>query len=233
MAFIWRPRLVGVANRARDGRSKEEMFVIVVVERHNAEKYSCLLDQMFRLRARVFYDELGWDVQVADGYERDRYDDEMPVYVVYTDAGGTEVKGSLRLLPTTGPTVLRDFFPDTIPTSVDLRAPTIWECTRFCLDDQLLNRRRENRLFASTVLLLALSEVALRAGIESIVGNIDGPMLRLYRRVGCEVEILGTTLRYGKPVYLGLHPISDSLITKIRDGLDLPRAILDEARMVA
>jgi acyl homoserine lactone synthase len=207
--------------------------VIVVVERHNAEKYARLLDQMFRLRARVFHDQLGWDVQVADGYERDKYDDEFPVYIIYTDTDGAEVKGSLRLLPTTGPTVLGDFFPDTIPTSVDLHAPTIWECTRFCLDEQLLNRRREDKLFASTVLLLALSELALRTGIESIVGNIDRPMLRLYRRVGCEVEILGTTLRYGKPVYLGLHPISAHLIAKIRDGLHLPKAVLDEARMVA
>ena len=40
---------------------------------------------MFRLRARVFADRLKWDVPVSDGMERDRYDDEGPVYLIYTD----------------------------------------------------------------------------------------------------------------------------------------------------
>ncbi len=77
--------------------------MIVVVEEYNAHKYSNLMDEMFRLRARVFHDRLGWDVQVKDGRERDRYDEESPVYIIYADEKGREVKGSMRLLPTTGP----------------------------------------------------------------------------------------------------------------------------------
>ena len=34
-------------------------------------------------------------------------------------------------------------------------------------------------------------------------------MLRLYRRIGCEVEVLGSTSRYGRPVYLGVFSISE------------------------
>ena len=181
--------------------------MIVVIEQYNAHKYSNLMDEMFRLRARVFRDRLRWDVQVVDGKERDKYDDEGPVYLIYTDDEAREVKGSLRLLPTTGPTVLADIFSDTLPAAVDLSAPTIWECTRLCLDDEILARgRREELLFASTVLIAGLGEVAIGAGIELILGNLDSSMLRLYRHIGCEVEVLDSTQRYGRGNLFGIVP---------------------------
>jgi N-acyl-L-homoserine lactone synthetase len=64
-----------------------------------------------------------------------------------------------------------------------------------------------------------LGEVAIKAGIESIVGNFDPTMLRVYRRIGCEVEILGCTRRYGRPVYLGLFPISEQILQKVQSRL--------------
>lgn len=204
--------------------------MIVVIEPYNASQYSDLMDDMFRLRARVFHDRLGWNLQVADGKERDEYDDEGPVYLIYADDETREVKGSMRLLPTTGPTVLADFFSDTLPDAVHLSAPTIWECTRFCVDDRILGRgNREELLFTSAVLIAALGEVAIKAGIESILGNFDAGMLRLYRRVGCEVEVLGSTQRYGRPVYLGLFPISAAILCKVKERLKKAQAEMEGA----
>jgi N-acyl-L-homoserine lactone synthetase len=135
--------------------------------------------------------------------------------VINTDDEQREVKGSLRLLPTTGPTLLADFFSDTIPDAVHLSSPTIWEGSRFCLSEAILDRETvDGLLFAVTVMIAGLGEVAVNAGIESIVGNFDTGMLRLYRRIGCDVEILGSTSRYGRPVYLGLFPISEPLLRK-------------------
>ena len=194
--------------------------MIVVIEQQNAHKYSELMDEMFKLRACIFRDRLGWDVQVVDGRERDRYDDAGPVYIIYADEEGREVKGCLRLLPTTGPTLLADIFSDTTPDAVHLSAPTVWECTRFCIADRFTERRpSEGMLFASAIMVEALGTLAIKAGIESIIGNFDRPMLRLYRRIGCEVEILGSTFRYGHPVYLGLFPISERLLRKIQGRL--------------
>jgi acyl homoserine lactone synthase len=201
--------------------------MIVVIEPYNAHEYSNLLDEMFRLRARVFRDRLRWDVQVADEKERDKYDDEGPVYIIYADDESLKVKGSLRLLPTTGPTVLADIFSDTLPDAVHLSAPTIWECTRFCLEDGILSRtNREELLIASAVLIAALGDVAIAAGIESIVGNFDSTMLRLYRRIGCEVEVLGSTQRYGRPVYLGLFPISEPILRKVKGRLKKAQSVM-------
>jgi acyl homoserine lactone synthase len=194
--------------------------MIVIIEKNNAHKYSNLVDKMHRLRARIFHDRLGWDVRVVGGKERDKYDDEGPVYIIYADDEAREVKGSMRLLPTTGPTLLADCFADTLPDAALLSAPTIWEATRFCIDDRLLDRGSPDGLFfASSVMIAALGDVAVSAGIESIVANFDASALRLYRRVGCEIDILGCTLRYGLPVYLGLFPVSDSLLRNLKRRL--------------
>ena len=207
--------------------------MIIVVEPHNAEKHAHLLEQMFRMRARIFHDHLGWDVVVKDGMERDKYDEQSPVYIIYTDEDGHRVKGSLRLLPTTGPTLVADFFSDTLPDAASLMAPTIWECTRFCLDDDVWQKNKEEIVFASTVLLVALGDLALRAGIESVIGNFDAAALHLWRRIGCEVEILGSTSRYGRAVYLGLHPISETVISRIKKKLKGAQSAFAEARVMA
>jgi N-acyl-L-homoserine lactone synthetase len=207
--------------------------VIVVVEKSTAHQYASLLDKMFRQRARFFHDRLNWEVQVADGKERDRYDDEGPVYIIYTDNLCSEVKGSLRLLPTTGPTLAADVFSDTLPDAVHLSAPTIWECSRFCLDESILASGIEGVIFASRVLIAALGEVAVSAGIESIIANFDASKLRLYRRIGCEVEILGSTSRYGSPVYLGLHHVSETIVRRVWGKLTDDRLASAVAREMA
>jgi len=209
--------------------------MIVVVEKYNAHKYSHLIEKMYRLRAHVFHDRLGWDVQVVDGKERDKYDDEEPVYVIHTDDEAREVKGSLRLLPTTGPTLLAECFADTLPDAARLSAPTIWEATRFCIDDRLFDPGLLDGLFfASAEMIVGLGDVAVSAGIESIIGNFDASVLRLYRRIGCQVEILGCTSRYGRPIYLGLFPISELLVRRVKRRLaNARRAFAGMERMVA
>ena len=208
--------------------------MIVVVEPYNQHKYCRLMDEMFRLRARIFFDRLKWDVHVVDGRERDKYDDEEPVYIIHTDEQQREVKGSLRLLPTTGPTLLVDYFADTIPDAAHLSAPSIWEGTRFCLSEDILDKGQDGLLFASTVMITALGELAVDAGIESVVGNFDAAMLRLYRRLGCDFEILGSTWKYGQPVYLGIFPMSKPLLRKWKRKLASGRlSFTESAKLVA
>jgi len=69
-----------------------------------------------------------------------------------------------------------------LPDGINICAPTILECTRFCHGEKLLKREQEEVVFASMVLTIALY-VALKAGIESIIGNFDAAMLPLYRRI--------------------------------------------------
>ena len=189
--------------------------MVIIVQEHNASRYTDLMDQMFRLRARVFAQRLGWDVEVSNGRERDKYDCLGPVYLIHTGIDGKQVRASLRVLPTTGPTLLSGFFSDTVPAGLDLRSPHIWECTRVCIDDDLHVGERD-KIHSLILLLEALGDMAVDAGIHSFVGNFDSSTLQLYRRLGCDVDVIGSTERYGAPVYLGYFPVRKSTISRLR-----------------
>ena len=70
-----------------------------------------LIAGMHRLRYRVFKERLGWDVSVVGDKEIDAFDGLGPTYLlVVTDS--RKVVGSARLLPTNGPNMLADTFPE-------------------------------------------------------------------------------------------------------------------------
>lgn len=140
-------------------------------------------DAMFRARAAVFHDRLGWAVTVHDGWEKDRYDrHEDPVYVVTTDAEH-RLTGSLRVLPTTGETMLRNEFAEFFDEPVDVESPTVWECTRFCVHPRNGPDAREGKR-VSTELLIGLCRLCLSSGVEQVVGFYDHGMTRVYDRIG-------------------------------------------------
>jgi acyl homoserine lactone synthase len=147
---------------------------------------------------------------------------------MYTDDKVQQVKASLRLLPTTGPTLLADIFYDTLPTAVRLSSPSIWECTRLCIDDSILTKgSRDEKLLYTISLIVGLGDVAIEAGIETILGNFDCSMLRLYRQIGCDVNVLGSTQRYGDPIYLGSFRVTEIIVRKLKRRLEtLQSAIL-------
>jgi N-acyl-L-homoserine lactone synthetase len=106
-----------------------ESGVAMIITLTNADRIERpdLFDQIFRSRAVVFHERRGWDVTVENGHEMDHYDrDAGPVYLLAVD-DEQRVLGSLRLLATTGPTMLRSEFKHFFDDDVDVTAPTIWE----------------------------------------------------------------------------------------------------------
>lgn len=192
--------------------------MFIALESHQFSKNQDLLNEMFRLRARVFSEKLGWEVQVDDGFERDIYDEMNPVYLIHLDKR-RRILGSLRLLPTTGRTLLYDVFHKTIPDAASMIAPGIWECSRFCVDEELISvRSRNEAIQESAMMLAALGELGLERGIEAIVGNFDPLMLRVYRRAGVEVDVIGRSESFGaRPVCLGLFDVRDDIYRGICD----------------
>ncbi len=163
--------------------------MIITLSQDDRIEHPALFDQMFLSRAAVFHDRMGWDVVVKDGHEVDRYDEEAdPVYLLAVDEH-KQVQGSLRLLATTGPTMLRSEFRHFFEDDVDVTAPTIWECTRFCVPP-VLDRTEQDVGIVSAELLIGLCELCLASGIEFVVGVYDTPMTRIYARIGWCPEVL-------------------------------------------
>ena len=73
--------------------------------------YPALRATMFRDRAEQFRRRLNWSVTVdEDGLETDEYDALNPLYIIWETPQGLH-GGSMRVLPTTGRTMVNDHLP--------------------------------------------------------------------------------------------------------------------------
>lgn len=195
----------------------------LLVKAYEYQKYSELLDQSFRLRKRIFADRFGWSVPVSGPWERDRYDDLEPAYLLWCDDNAAQLYGSVRLMPTTGPTLLYDVFRDTFPVACSLIAPGIWEGTRMCVDDEALRRDLPDLGLdhAFSLLLLALCEVALDNGIDTLISNYEPHMRRIYRRAGASFEELGRAEGFGRfSVCCGVFEVSLRVLFQMRQKIN-------------
>ncbi|MGH1577269.1 acyl-homoserine-lactone synthase [Planktotalea sp.] len=166
-----------------------------------------LQHSMFLDRADQFKTRLGWDVSVDKfGYERDQYDGQNPLYVIYQKPDGSH-GGSMRLLPTTGRTMVNDYFLDILGGG-EVRSPAIWECTRFCL-----SRDAEPRTAAA--LMLAGGEVMENFGVKHFVGVFDARMVRIYRMIGASPEVLGRSGSGKDEISVGLWSFTESSREKV------------------
>lgn len=146
-----------------------------------------VLAAMFEARKHVFVDLLGWDVPVLAGrFEIDQYDDEQARYLVLTDMGGGHL-GSARLLPTTGPHILGELFPD-LCEGAPPRGEAIAEITRFCLDRRL---RSAERRVVRNQLVSALVDDALARNITCYTGVAEIAWLQQVLAFGWVCRPLG------------------------------------------
>lgn len=166
-----------------------------------------LARSMFQDRADQFKERLGWEVEVnARGEERDEYDAQNPLYVIWEEQDGNH-GGSMRFLPTTGPVMVNDHFGHLIEGPVI--SPLIWECTRFCL-----KRGAGGQLAAA--LMLGGGEIMQGFGIKHFVGVFDARMVRIYRVIGSSPEVLGQEGKGRAQISVGLWNFSEQ--AKVRIG---------------
>lgn len=203
--------------------------MIISVEQHEYAYRANLLNQIFNTRKKVFVDEMGWDIPVTNGQEIDQYDNLGATYLILTDPDQRIAFASCRIMSTTGPTLLHDVFHSTMPDAGLLVSPTIWECTRFCVDAEADAKRTQYRdVHAASLLLLGGCEFGLAKGIESYVANFDPLMTRIYRRAGCEVDVLGHSMAFGnRPVACGVLEVSERIEAKMRTKLGVQHSLYE------
>ncbi|MCE8536232.1 autoinducer synthase [Ruegeria pomeroyi] len=193
--------------------------MIIVIDALNKHLFDGVLDDMFRLRARVFGDRLGWDVTIEDGKEIDRFDHLDPAYVVGLDDDGNVV-AAVRALQTTGPHMLADVFSDILCGEPPIRSATMWESTRFCVDTQRLNRGKDRNSvsYATCELMIGSLEYARRAGISDIVTVIDPVMDRVLKRSdNAPYDYVGKTVPMGKvPALAALLDTGEERVERVR-----------------
>lgn len=185
------------------------------------------LAEMHRLRYRVFKERLGWDVQVSGGIEIDEFDALHPAYLLQRSPDD-RVQGCVRLLPSAGPTMLRDAFPALLDGRSAPASPEIWESSRFALDVVPNPVKTAGGLARATYELFAgMIEFGLSRRLTDIVTVTDVRMERILRRAGWplvrigEPRTLGTTLAVA-----GYLKVSVDGLARVRSSGDLKGPVL-------
>ena len=167
------------------------MNTILVAAANELQSSPEVLDGMFRFRHQVFHDRLGWEVNSVDGREIDGVDELTPVYMVARNRVGA-VAGCWRLLPTTGPYMLRNTFPELLQDEPAPAADDIWELSRFAAespDDGDLAQASVSPV--TFVMFQAMVDYALNNGIRQYVTVTSVALERLLRRMGMPVSRFG------------------------------------------
>jgi acyl homoserine lactone synthase len=152
------------------------------------------ITEMFRLRARVFRDRMGWDIPTIAGMEVDGYDALGPYYMVIKDSAG-RVCGCWRMMPTEGPNMLRDTFSQLLEDKSAPAGRHIWELSRFAIESS--NEHAFGFADLTTQAIRSAISFADRMGISQYVTVTTTPIERMLRRTGMELSRLGPPQRIG------------------------------------
>ncbi len=211
--------------------------MIRTIQGSSAPMFPIEMNAMFRARAAVFGERLGWNVSIKEGCEVDPYDAFDPLYLTCIDELTGRVCGSLRLLPTTGPNMLKDCFGPFFEEPVDIESPLIWECTRFCVHPETggLETSATGAMRVTWELMLGICEIALRAGISQIQGVYEEPMIRVYKRTRWSPVSIARTEKLGKlPVHVGLWDVNEQTLARMQRASGITASILEpQARPLA
>ncbi|MGY4183128.1 N-acyl-L-homoserine lactone synthetase [Bradyrhizobium sp. USDA 4518] len=175
------------------------------------------LADMHRLRYRVFKQRLDWNVQVSGDMEVDEFDVLKPVHLLHRSTDGS-IQGCVRLLPSTGPTMLREIFPILLDGQRAPRSAQVWESSRFALDLPSDAPKAGGGLAAATYELFAgMIEFGLATGLLEIVTVTDARMDRILRRAGWPLRSIGKPRPLGNTIALaGYLEVSTDALDRIR-----------------
>ena len=143
----------------------------MVLQGKQRVQFEYYFDQLFRLRHQVFVKERGWSLpSVGGGRETDQYDVDDAVYFFDLDDEDV-IHGSVRMTPTDRYSLLADYFPHLVDTGDSLRAPDIYEATRYLVRPS--RRNRDDAKIAKTRLVLAVVEWCLQRKLRYLQAVVD------------------------------------------------------------
>lgn len=192
-------------------------------------QHPAAVDDMFRLRRRVFHDFLKWDVQTEGDWEIDNYDQANPLYVLSYAPDTGRLRGALRLLPTLGPNMLDDTFPILLGDNPEIRSASVWESSRFCIEPEISQDRASNQVtVAAAELMCGVGELGLASGISHIVTVTDVFLERMFRRMGCPGERIAEPHRIGSVFAVAVAwEVTPDLLTRMKAVAAIEGTVLE------
>lgn len=179
----------------------------------------------FYLRYRLLVDGQYWDLSRFQGMEYDQYDTPATTYLVWSN-NDAEVLGSVRIVPTDRPYMIKDIWPELIENKDLPHSLSIWEATRFCIDKTVspeLKQRIKHEL------VLAFLEFGLKNDIKQMIGVMPPKLWQsVFVKSGWPISFLGQEKDLGKDgvIIAGLMPITLSILENVRKQTGINHAVL-------
>jgi acyl homoserine lactone synthase len=152
--------------------------------------------EMHRLRAKVFNDRMGWEIPIMSGMEIDGFDALDPHYMMVREPE-KGLRGCMRLLPTEGPYMLKDTFPELLYGHSAPENSKTWEMSRFAIDTE------GPKGFGFSELTMDVTREIVSfgdsMGIEHYVVVTTTSIERMMRLAGLSV------IRFGPPIRIGVE----------------------------
>lgn len=155
------------------------------------------IEGMHRLRHEVFAVKLGWEVNSENGMERDQFDDVPEVIYMVAKSPIGSIDACWRLLPTLGPNMLRDTFPELMHGQAAPAAADVWELSRFAVATDRAGTSNATVGPISKALMVESMKFAIEHGIARYV-TVTTPILeRMLKQTGINIHRVGPPLRIG------------------------------------
>ena len=183
--------------------------MIALLQGESRTLFPRLTDEMYDLRlsaARARLDRpLGAVNRLA---VVDYFDSLDPLYLLALD-DVERIVGTLRLLPTTGVTMLNDAFAAPSTQRPRIESPLIWEASRLTLDVSE-NCRSKHQIIDRAIgeIGVALNEIAKNAALTHVIGVFDSGAHRSLSLRGCAGEALAPPMSLdGSEYYVALYEV--------------------------
>ncbi len=155
--------------------------MILFITPQNKGDYQDVLKKTYEIRKKIFVDKLKWDLKCEGSYEIDQFDHETAHYLVYLDTD-EEVRGCMRLTPTTSENLTQNIFGAYVPNNLKIKASNIWEASRFCIDFESKSTKASQD--GTYEIYTAQEEFAVLNNIEKILFIASRPVERFMNQIG-------------------------------------------------
>jgi len=205
--------------------------MIQVMQSGQAGKVKLLLD-MYKLRAKIFKERMGWDVDVdMHGLETDDFDVDHAIYFVSVNNEG-KVIGNWRIIPTNHLTMIEKIWPEFLEDLNIIKSPMCWEMSRFAVMTDESHSTKEsihNYNKVTAELFCGLTELCVLCGIEEIYTLYNKKIAKILRRINCHpVEVSSARIVHGDETYVGRFVPDKVMLTKLRDASGIQESLIDE-----
>jgi acyl homoserine lactone synthase len=165
------------------------------------------LAQAWRLRYRVFKEQLGWEVNSADLLEFDGFD-RKAIHCAVLE--GNRVVGYWRALSTAEPYLLETSFPDLLPGGMP-KSSLVWEISRFAVDP---GHRRSREI--GKILVREIAAFGQDIGATELIAVTDPVFERFVKLCGLRIS------RIAGPMVVGTGHDGDVEAVVILCTIDAP-----------